>query len=293
MNETMTATVPPFADFFFPVLRALDVLGGSASIEEIDDKTAVLMNVSDAVRAVLVGDGPRPKFDYRCAWARSWLKNAGLLENSERGVWTLTADGRAALALTPAEIVRRVRKADADLRKAKTVVAPERVEVEAEAAEAAAAVSKDWREQLLDVLLGLDPDRFERLCQRILRESGFIKVEVTGRSGDGGIDGTGVLRVNLLSFHVLFQSKRWKGSVGSSVVRDFRGAMVGRADKGLIITTGNFTADARREAVRDGAPAIDLIDGDGLCDLLRDLKIGVKVQMVPQVTVDETAFPGF
>ena len=290
MNETMTATVPPFADFFVPVLRALDALGGSASIAEIDDKTAILLNASDAVRAVLVGDGPRPKFDYRCAWARSWLKNAGLLENSERGVWALTAEGRAALVLAPAEIVRRVRKADADLRKAKNVFAPERVEVEAEAAEAGI---KDWREQLLDVLLELDPDRFERLCQRILRESGFIKVEVTGRSGDGGIDGTGVLRVNLLSFHVLFQSKRWKGSVGSGVVRDFRGAMVGRADKGLIITSGTFTADARREAVRDGAPAIDLIDGDGLCDLLRDLKIGVKVQMVPQVTVDEAAFAGF
>ncbi|WP_206528489.1 restriction endonuclease, partial [Mesorhizobium sp. M7A.F.Ca.CA.002.05.1.1] len=120
------------------------------------------------------------------------------------------------------------------------------------------------------ILLALDPAAFERLCQRILREAGFIKVEVTGRSGDGGIDGTGVLRVNLLSFHVLFQCKRWKGSVGSGVVRDFRGAMVGRADKGLVITTGTFTADARREAVRDGAPAIDLIDGDGLCDLLKD-----------------------
>lgn len=286
----MKATVPPFAEFFVPVLKALDELGGSASIEEIDDKTAALMNISDTARAVLVGGGPRSKFDYRCAWARSWLKNAGLTNNSERGVWTLTADGRASLSLAPDEIVRRVRRADAALRKAKVVVTPERVEVEAEAAEIAL---KDWREQLLDILLALDPAAFERLCQRLLREAGFIKVEVTGRSGDGGIDGTGVLRVNLLSFHVLFQSKRWKGSVGAGVVRDFRGAMVGRADKGLIITTGTFTADARREAVRDGAPAIDLIDGDGLCDLLKDQKIGVRVKMVEEVTIDEAAFAGF
>lgn len=286
----MTATVPPFAEFFVPVLRALDALGGSASIEEIDDKTAVLMNISDAARTVLVGEGPRSKFDYRCAWARSWLKNAGFTNNSERGVWALTAEGRAALSLDPDEIVRRVRRADAALRKAKVVVTPERVEVEAEAAEIAL---KDWREQLLDVLLAMDPAAFERLCQRLLREAGFIKVEVTGRSGDGGIDGTGVLRLNLLSFHVLFQSKRWKGSVGAGVVRDFRGAMVGRADKGLIITTGTFTADARREAVRDGAPAIDLIDGDGLCDLLKEQKIGVRVKMVEEVTVDEAAFAGF
>lgn len=286
----MKALVPPFAEFFVPVLRALDALGGSASIEEIDDKTAVLMNVSDAARAVLVGDGPRAKFDYRCAWARSWLKNAGLTNNSERGVWALTAEGRMSLSLDPEEVVRLVRRADAALRKAKTVAAPERAEAEAEAADIAL---KDWREQLLDILLALDPAAFERLCQRILREAGFIKVEVTGRSGDGGIDGTGVLRVNLLSFHVLFQCKRWKGSVGSGAVRDSRGAMVGRADKGLVITTGTFTADARREAVRDGAPAIDLIDGDGLCDLLKDQKIGVRVKMVEEVTVDEAAFAGF
>jgi restriction system protein len=129
----------------------------------------------------------------------------------------------------------------------------------------------------------------ERLCQRILRESGFVKVEVTGRGGDGGIDGTGVLRINLLSFQVLFQSKRYRGSVGSSVVRDFRGAMVGRADKGLIITTGTFTAEARKEATRDGAPAIDLVDGDALCDLLKSLKIGVKIEIVESVSVDQNS----
>lgn len=111
-----------------------------------------------------------------------------------------------------------------------------------------------WNEQLLSVLLAMPPDAFERLCQRVLREAGFTKVEVTGRSGDGGIDGNGVLRVNLISFQVIFQCKRYSGSVGSSVVRDFRGAMVGRADKGLIMTTGRFTADARKEAIRDGAP---------------------------------------
>ena len=146
-----------------------------------------------------------------------------------------------------------------------------------------------WKERLLEALLAIEPSAFERLCQRILRKSGFVKVEVTGRSGDGGIDGTGVLRLNLLSFQVLFQSKRYRGSVGSSVVRDFRGAMVGRADKGLIITTGTFTADARKEATRDGAPAIDLVDGDALCDLLKTLKIGVKVETVEAVTVDQSS----
>jgi restriction system protein len=151
----------------------------------------------------------------------------------------------------------------------------------------------EWKDELLALLGAMDPSAFERLCQRLLRESGFTKVEVTGKTGDGGIDGTGVLRVNLLSFQVLFQCKRWKGSVGASTVRDFRGAMVGRTDKGLILTTGTFTADARREATRDGAPAIDLVDGDLLCDLLKDKGLGVRVRMVEEVTVDEEAVASF
>ena len=148
----------------------------------------------------------------------------------------------------------------------------------------------DWQESTLRAIAHIKADAFERLCQRILRESGFTRVEVTGRSGDGGIDGVGVLRVNLVSFHVLFQCKRWKGSVGASVVRDFRGAMVGRADKGLIITTSAFTADARREATRDGAPAIDLLDGDALCQLLKQLKLGIKVKLVEDVEVEPSFF---
>lgn len=143
-----------------------------------------------------------------------------------------------------------------------------------------------WKDRLLNTLKNLPSEAFERLTQRLLREAGFIKVEVTGKSGDGGIDGIGVLRVNLLSFQVLFQCKRYQGSVGASAIRDFRGAMVGRSDKGLLITTGTFTLDAKREATRDGAPAIDLIDGDQLCDLLRQLKLGVRTEMVEKMTVD-------
>jgi restriction system protein len=150
-----------------------------------------------------------------------------------------------------------------------------------------------WKDELLAVVRGLKPDAFERLAQRLLREAGFLKVEVTGRSGDGGIDGIGVLRVNLLSFQVLFQCKRYQGSVGAGAIRDFRGAMVGRSDKGLLITTGTFTPDAKREATRDGAPAIELIDGDQLCDLLRQLKLGVRTEMVEKMTVEPVWFDSF
>ncbi len=150
-----------------------------------------------------------------------------------------------------------------------------------------------WREELMHVLLNMDPSAFERLTQRLLRESGFIQVEVTGRSGDGGIDGKGIMRLGgLLSFHVIFQCKRYRGSVSAGQVRDFRGAMVGRADKGLLITTGNFTKDAVREATRDGAPAIDLVDGDSLVEKLRELALGVETRRieVEQITIDPAWF---
>jgi restriction system protein len=153
------------------------------------------------------------------------------------------------------------------------------------------AAVTDWREQLLETLLAMAPAAFERLAQRILREAGFVQVEVTGRSGDGGIDGNGVLRLNgLLSFHVSFQCKRWQGSVGPATIREFRGAMAGRADKGLIITTGSFTKEASREATREGAAAIDLVDGTQLVDMLKSLGLGVMTRQVEEVVVEQDWF---
>lgn len=150
--------------------------------------------------------------------------------------------------------------------------------------------SEVWIGKLLSILQEIPPDVFERLCQRILRESGFIKVEVTGRKGDGGIDGIGVLKIALLSFQVFFQCKRYVGSVGASEIRDFRGAMVGRTDKGLFMTTGTFTSSAKKEATRDGAPALDLIDGEQLCKILKDLKLGVDTKTIEVVEIKESWF---
>lgn len=151
--------------------------------------------------------------------------------------------------------------------------------------------SEEWKEKLLNVLYNITPAAFERLSQRLLRESGFFQVEVTGKVGDGGIDGKGIVRVSgLLSFHVIFQCKRYKGSVTPSQIRDFRGAMQGRADKGLVITTGSFTREAIKEATRDGAPPIDLIDGDLLCDKLKELKLGVDTKLTETVDIKNEWF---
>lgn len=149
----------------------------------------------------------------------------------------------------------------------------------------------NWKHELLETMFAMPPDAFERLCQRILRESGFVEVRVTGQTSDKGIDGIGLLRLQgVLSFHVIFQCKRWREPVGAPTIRDFRGAMVGRTDKGLVMTTSYFTAEAVREATRDGAPAIDLIDGEQLVALLRKLKLGVATEVVERVTIDRDWF---
>lgn len=267
------------------VIRALTALGGSASNQEMHDWIAVESGLSDEAIDTPHLDGPRSELEYRLAWARTYLKNVGAVDNSEKGVWTITSSGRSVTEDDITDIKQRVRAVGRERRKRQ-----ELTNVEQEEPDNGGGDEKDWKDQLLAVLGEMSPDGFERLCQRVLRESGFTKVEVTGKSGDGGIDGIGILRVNLLSFRVIFQSKRWKGSVGAGVVRDFRGAMVGRADKGLIMSTGSFTADARREATRDGAPAIDLIDGEDFCALLKDNKIGVKVSYVENVEIDEEVF---
>ena len=221
--------------------------------------------------------------EYRLSWSRSYLKKYGLLENSKRGIWALTAEGQQTERIEPIEITRYYRN---QIKQDRRTESEEYEEVEKELT---------WREELLQILMKMEPDAFERLAQRLLREAGFIQVEVTGRSGDGGIDGKGIMRLGgLLSFHVIFQCKRYQGSVSSSQVRDFRGAMVGRADKGLLITTGTFTKDATREATRDGAPVIDLIDGDILIDQLKASELGVSTEIVEveKMAIDHDWFLG-
>ena len=272
--------IPTCDNFMNPVIQALKNLGGSGTIEEINNKASEIAGLSDEQLEVLHNPekGGQTEVEYRFAWTRTYLRKYGVLENSSRGVWALTPKGRQLDRVNPKTVRRSVQE---QTKRARTVL------VEDDLSEVGTEVS--WQDELLDALLKMDPSAFERLVQRLLRESGFIQVEVTGKSGDGGIDGKGIMRLGgLLSFHVIFQCKRYRGSVTVSQVRDFRGAMVGRADKGLLITTGNFTKDAVREATRDGAPAIDLIDGDQLIDKLKELELGVKTTKieVEQITID-------
>jgi restriction system protein len=290
------ADVPPYHELLWPTLKAVTELGGSASIGEIVETVIKHEGFSDAQQAVLHNDGPETEIGYRIAWARSYLKGMGLLTNSARGIWSLT-DGGTTLVTDPAatdsqrrERVRELWQALlVETRKARKTRPPQDA---GEPDTAERPGERGWKELLLDQLMGMPPDAFERLAQRLLREADFDSVNVTGKSGDGGIDGLGVYRLGLVSFPVFFQCKRYRGSVGPGAVRDFRGAMAGRGDKGLLITTGTFTGDAKKEATRDGAPPIDLIDGDRLCELLKRYDLGVRTttRTVEDVSVDGTFF---
>jgi restriction system protein len=276
--------IPKYDDLLNPLMQAIRNLGGSASVAEQEDEVATLLKLTEA-EVSEIHRGNRTKLSYRLAWARTYLKRYGALDNSSRGVWALTSEGQKHQTVNKELVKKIVQSIDRDI--PSSVGEVDHVDVSDELKDI------DWEDKLLAVIKAMQPDAFERLCQRLLRESGFIQVEVTGKTNDGGIDGKGVVRIGgLLSFHVIFQCKRYQGSVSSPTVRDFRGAMVGRADKGLLITTGTFTKDARAEAQRDGAPPIDLIDGEALVEKLKELRIGVQIKqrVVDEVFIDESYF---
>ena len=282
----MNSSVPKTKDLLNPTLEAIRGLGGSGSNEEIRKKVIELLAVPDEALDVLHGSGNTSEFDYRLAWAKTYLKKVGLINNSRRGVWSLTPDGMGTDRVDPENVYKRGRGAQQiKLRRTEDAIdeadhiPPYEYEDDAV-----------WREELSTILAGMAPDAFERLCQRLLRESGISEVKVTGSSGDGGIDGHGIIRLEgWVSFPVMFQCKRYKSAVGPGVVRDFRGAMAGRSDRGFILTTSTFTQEARREAARV-SPPIDLIDGELLIDRIKEINFGVETGTKEYVTVNKEFF---
>lgn len=276
-----------YDDLFEPCLKALQILGGSGSVSEIEDTVIDILDLSEE-KINDIHKGSTTKLSYRLAWARNYLKKYGYIKNSERGIWSLTIEGTNANHIDKDEIKRFVR----DLEKDKSSDEREaEIENEFHVGEDNELIEIEWQDEILNVLKSIAPDKFERLCQRLLREIGFVNVEVTGKSGDGGIDGQGVYKFGgILSFKVVFQCKRYSGGVSSDKIRDFRGAFIGRADKGLLITTGVFTRDAKKEAQREGAPQIDLMDGMDLAEKLKELGLGVEVEMIEKVSINKEWF---
>lgn len=278
-----------YDDLFNPTLKAIKNLGDSGSVTEIEEEVIKILNLSeDAVNEI--HRESTTKLTYRLAWARNYLKRYGLLENSSRGIWALTEDGQKTNEVNKEKVKKFVVKKDKEERINKTPN-PKNSNSPTLEDKPDEIVEFTWQDKLLETIKSIEPSQFERLCQRLLRELGFVNVEVTGKTNDGGIDGKGILRIGqVLSFHVVFQAKRYQGTFSPSVIRDFRGAMDGRAEKGLIMTTGSFSREARKEAQRDGAKQIDLIDGNEFAEKLKDLRLGVNVELVEEVKIKNDWF---
>jgi len=285
--EIEKLTVPTPEGLMWPVLEALKKLGGSGTNEDLLAEVITLGNIPEAVQSVPSKRASDTKLYHNLRFAQTKLGKWGALENPSRSFWTITEKGRA---LTQDQ----VKQVPAQLQKQYKVEKGKGSQLSDED-EDLQSDSETWKDELLGVLTNdetMKPKAFERLAKRILDASGFIQVEVTGRSGDGGIDGVGVFRLKdkLLSFKVCFQCKRYTHSVSSGEIQQFRGAISGRGlDRGLFITTSAFTTNAKKEAARV-SPTIDLIDGDVLCDLLKDLKLGVETKEVESVSIDPQWF---
>jgi restriction system protein len=274
----MTKPTSEFVKWMGPTLDALRELGGSGKPREVTDLIAERCSISDKKLNETLKSG-QTRFYNQVHWARQYLVWEGLLDGTKRGVWTLTPSGyETDLSEDDArKLFLKWVKVHAEARRAAHDSTPSS-SVDPE------DVPDNHKQVLLELLKSVTPEGFERICARLLRESGFEKVTITGGPRDEGIDGIGILQVNpFVSFKVLFQCKRYKGSVSRAQVGDFRNAMLGRADKGIIITTGSFTADARKEADRDGAPPVELVDGEKLVEMFEGIELGLKPKTVYEV----------
>ncbi|PXF61233.1 MAG: restriction endonuclease [Candidatus Methanogaster sp.] len=274
---------PKFLRFVIPVIDVLKKLGGSGKVSEVQDAVIELLDIPENELEETLKSGDS-RVRNQIAWARFYLSKSGYLESSRRGVWTLTEKGLKS-ELNDKDIHSMFKDVQGRFDRSQDV---KQINVEYEET----IDIYNHRKELLNRLQSLPPEGFERICQRLLRESGFQQVKVTGKTGDGGIDGHGILEINpLVSFKVIFQCKRYQGTVSASQVRDFRGAMMGRADKGIIITTGRFSLDAKGEAVRDGVPPIELVDGEKMIDMFENIELGLIPKTVYEI--DDSFFEEF
>lgn len=279
---------PTYTQLIEPVYSVIKDLGGSATNDEIRDKIITNLQLSDEIvdEPHVGAASQRTELEYQLAWARTYLKKYGAIENTKRGVWVITTAFADVASVDYKEVTKMVLEKkigssfdesteNDDNPENDGIEPPEELE--------------PWRMQIAEILHTMDPFAFERLSQLLLRECGFSQVTVTKKTSDGGIDGTGKLRINgIFSFNVAFQCKRFKGSVTAGDIRDFRGSLTTDIEKGVFITTGSFTKAARDEASNAGKQQIDLIDGEEFINKLIEYRLGVREKTIFEV--DEEFF---
>ena len=285
MNTNDTA-IPSYSKLIEATYTALRKLGGSGKNKEIEEKAIELLALPDEILDIPHTNSSISEVNYRLAWARTLLKNSGAIENSARAVWSITS-AYSSIENVDGDYIEKNYHYVSKLNK---VVSTDDIkDIIEDAGNEVPDEVKPWRTKLYNILITINPYSFERLCQRLLRECGFDDVQVTPKSKDGGIDGTGKLKVNgMVSINIAFQCKRYQGAVGAPEIRDFRGSLKANIEKAIFITTGSFTKKAKDEAADHGKTQIDLIDGEEFMSKLAEYGIGLKE--VKDYDIDENFF---
>lgn len=278
--------LPEYSRLVEVTFAALKALGGSGKNNEINEKSAELLDLPDEVYSIPHIKSSITEINYRLAWARTLLKNYGAIENSARSVWSITSKFSDVDSVDGTFIEHNCKNTKLTSESEQDATIEEQLE---EVGVDVPEEVRPWRIKLYNVLVNMNPYAFERLTQRLLRECGFDDVRVTKKSGDGGIDGTGKLKINgICSFNIAFQCKRYQGTVGAPDIRDFRGSLTTDIEKGVFITTGTFSKQAIEEAYTPGKKQIDLINGEEFITKLAELSIGVKE--IKDYEIDEEYF---
>lgn len=278
---------PKFLGYWMPLIDELKESGGAGATSEIIDRVIERMEISEEELEKTLKSGAS-KVRNQIQFARLYLVKSELIDSSTRGLWKLTEKGFE-IKLTENKVYRLFKKVQKTLIENRKAAKNKRHQTHREETEFETEEVNDETHHsiVLNILKNLTPNGFELICKRLLTEIGIENVQIIGGTNDHGIDGTGIIRLNdVISFTVIFQCKRFKETVSPSYIRDFRGTMQGRADKGIFLTTGRFTTESKKEAKRDGVPPIELIDGEKLVNLFEKYKLGLKPKLVYDVIPD-------
>lgn len=278
---------PQFLKYVIPILNILQANGGAGNSSSVIDQVVEELGITEEELSETTSNG-QSRIRNQIQWARFYLFKGGLIDNSQRGIWRLTKEGLDK-KLTENDVYKIFKSVQNKVSKTKPIKEEKKGQIEYEDI---STEDEEHTAELLNLIKNLSPIGFEKLCKRLLTEIGIHDIVITGGSGDQGIDGIGLVKLNdVVSLNIVFQCKRYKDSVSPHYVRDFRGAMQGRGEKGLMITTGRFTKEAKNEANRDGVTPIELIDGDRLVDLFEKYQLGLKPVTIYEI--DNEFFKGF
>lgn len=277
---------PEFLKYVAPVLTTLQANGGAGNSSNVIEQIIESLGITEEELEEATSNG-QSRIRNQIQWARFYLFKAGLIDNAQRGIWRLTNEGLEK-NLSDEDVYTLFKGVQESVKKSPTLT-PKKPELKFEET---TTEDEEHSVGLLTLIQNLPATGFEKLCKRLLTEIGINDIIITGGSGDQGIDGKGIVKLNdVVSLNIVFQCKRYKETVSPHHVRDFRGAMQGRGEKGLIITTGRFTKEAKNEASRDGVTPIELIDGDRLVELFEKHHLGLKPVTVFEI--DYEFFKGF